>query len=114
VRLSVLLSIGFFLAGVGGYLLAPADREARSRCFQDQGENEGRIVHSFGRSVWPPGVACGYREVDGDEVSEVKTFGAGAWIIAALLCGAAGTATAFGVSGVRARRDQGRDQAPSV
>ena len=103
--LAVLLSIGFFVISIGLYLIAPADQQARQKCFVEERDRFADALPSYtsSRVIWPPGIRCTYHELDGD-VTIVKSYGTGAWVSTALSCAVAGTATAFGVTWLLSRR----------
>lgn len=93
VLVAVLLSVGFFILGVGAYLVAPVERQGREKCFLEERDRftETLPAYSWSRTLWPPAIRCTYHEAGRDDVTIVKPLGSGSWVPFALSCAAAGT-----------------------
>lgn len=103
---ALLLSGLFFVVSFAGLaFLGPNEASGYRVCII---EESGRLAREgsgirWERNLWPPGIRCVYSPPDGPDVSVVKPATVGQFAFLLLLCGAAGTTTAYVAPRVRSR-----------
>jgi hypothetical protein len=106
--LSVVFSVVSF---IGLALLGPGESAGLRNCIiEEPGKNlaqEGQGFRYEG-SFWPPGIRCTYSRANGPDVSIVRPVTAGQVGFLALLCGAAGSGTAYVAQRFRSRKGSSR------
>lgn len=110
--LGVVLSVVFFVVSfLGLAALGPGESADMRNCIiEEPGRNHAQEGQGFRyeRNLWPPGIRCTYTRANGPDVSIVRPVTVGQVGFLALLCGAAGSGSAYFALRLRSRKGTSR------